>query len=287
MLLTALLFRLSPFRYFSSTLPTVHCPLYTVFMIRVFRPIPVESLKLLVFDLDGTLIDSAQDLCNSVNATLTQFGRPALPDEVIASYIGNGALLLVRRAFATDDGIDPDEETLAKGYAYFLDYYREHKLDYTYAYEGVLEALAALRTVHDESGAQSEAETHAQPDAPHRAMAVLTNKPVRPARAICEALGLAPYFLNIYGGNSFSTKKPDPEGLFALMQEADARPEQTVMIGDSQVDVQTARNAGAWCVGCTFGLAPGSLEAIPPDVLVDSPIDWTAALRPAKINAEQ
>jgi len=256
-------------------------------MIRVFRPIPVESLKLLVFDLDGTLIDSAQDLCNSVNATLTQFGRPALPDEVIASYIGNGALLLVRRAFATDDGIDPDEETLTKGYAYFLDYYREHKLDYTYAYEGVLEALAALRTVHDESGAQSEAETHAQPDAPHRAMAVLTNKPVRPARAICEALGLAPYFLNIYGGNSFSTKKPDPEGLFALMQEADARPEQTVMIGDSQVDVQTARNAGAWCVGCTFGLAPGSLEAIPLYVLVDSPSDWTAALRPAKINAEQ
>jgi len=256
-------------------------------MIRVFRPIPVESLKLLVFDLDGTLIDSAQDLCNSVNATLTQFGRPALPDEVIASYIGNGALLLVRRAFATDDGIDPDEETLAKGYAYFLDYYREHKLDYTYAYEGVLEALAALRTVHDESGAQSEAETHAQPDAPHRTMAVLTNKPVRPARAICEALGLAPYFLNIYGGNSFSTKKPDPEGLFALMQEADARPEQTVMIGDSQVDVQTARNAGAWCVGCTFGLAPGSLEAIPPDVLVDSPADWTAALHPTKVSAQQ
>jgi len=256
-------------------------------MISVFRPIPVESLKLLVFDLDGTLIDSAQDLCNSVNATLTQFGRPALPDEVIASYIGNGALLLVRRAFTTDDGIDPDEETLAKGYAFFLDYYREHKLDYTYAYEGVLEALAALRTVHDESEAQSEAQTDAQPDTPHRAMAVLTNKPVRPARAICEALGLAPYFLNIYGGNSFSTKKPDPEGLFALMQEADARPEQTVMIGDSQVDVQTARNAGAWCVGCTCGLAPGSLEAIPPDVLVDSPADWTAALRPAKISAEQ
>jgi phosphoglycolate phosphatase len=252
-------------------------------MIRVFRPIPVESLKLLVFDLDGTLIDSAQDLCNSVNATLTRFNRPALPDEVIASYIGNGAHLLVRRAFAADDGIDPDEDTLAKGYAYFLDYYREHKLDYTYAYEGVLEALAALRTVHDESEAQADA----RPASPPRSMAVLTNKPVRPARAICEALGLAPYFLNIYGGNSFSTKKPDPEGLFALMQEADSRPEQTVMIGDSQVDVQTARNAGAWSVGCTFGLAPGSLEAIPPDVLVDSPIDWTAALRPAKISAEQ
>ena len=242
-------------------------------MIQVFRPIPVESLKLLVFDLDGTLIDSAQDLCNSVNATLAEFSCKPLPDEEIATYIGDGALMLVRRAFATGNGVEIDEERLDKAYAFFLDYYREHKLDYTYAYDGVLEALAALRTVHD------------QPDAPARAMAVLTNKPVRPARAISEALGLAPYFLNIYGGNSFSTKKPDPEGLFALMQEAGARPEETVMIGDSQVDVQTARNAGSWSIGCTFGLAPGSLEAIPPDVLVDSPADWTAALRPAKIGA--
>jgi phosphoglycolate phosphatase len=240
-------------------------------MIQVFRPIPVDSVKLLVFDLDGTLIDSAQDLCNSVNATLAQFGRPPLTDETIAGYIGNGALMLVRRAFATAS-VPIDDALLTKAHDYFLAYYREHKLDYTYAYDGVLEALEALRTVHD------------QPHAPPRAMAVLTNKPVRPARAICEALGLASYFLNIYGGNSFTTKKPDPEGLFALMQEAEARPQETVMIGDSQVDVQTARNAGAWSIGCTFGLAPGSLEAIPPDVLVDSPADWTAALRPAKID---
>ncbi|HET6169165.1 MAG TPA: HAD-IA family hydrolase [Terracidiphilus sp.] len=239
-------------------------------MIRVFRPLPVESLKLLVFDLDGTLIDSAQDLCNSVNATLAHVGLPPLLDEVIAGYIGNGALMLMRRALSADTNAPVDEQFLAKAYAFFLDYYREHKLDYTYAYEGVLEALAALRSVHDEPAAVS------------RAMAVLTNKPVRPAQAICEALGLAPYFINIYGGNSFTTKKPDPEGLFALMQQAGARPEETVMIGDSQVDVQTARNAGAWSIGCTFGLAPGSLEAIPPDILVDSPADWTNALSPVK-----
>jgi phosphoglycolate phosphatase len=240
--------------------------------------VPVDRLKLLVFDLDGTLIDSAQDLCNSVNATLEQFGRPHLTDEIIATYIGNGALMLVRRAFAADDGREPSEELVAEAYKYFLDYYREHKLDYTYAYEGVLEALDALHKVHDQLDAPQPAE------APRRTMAVLTNKPVRPAQAICEALGLAPYFLNIYGGNSFATKKPDPEGLLTLMKEADAKPEETVMIGDSQVDVQTARNAGAWCIGCTFGLAPGSLEAIPPDILVDSPADWTAALSPAKID---
>src|SRR5579863_10466132 len=221
-------------------------------MIRVFRPIPVESIKLLVFDLDGTLIDSAQDLCNSVNATLTQFGRPTLSDTAIAGYIGNGALLLVRRAFAADDGVEPDEETLAKAYAFFLDYYREHKLDYTYAYDGVLEALAALRDLHDTHGG------------PPRIMAVLTNKPVRPARGICEGLGMADYFLQIYGGDSFPVKKPDPLGLRTLMEETGATPDETVMIGDSQVDVETARNAGAWAIGCTFGFAPHTLNQTQP-----------------------
>jgi phosphoglycolate phosphatase len=236
-------------------------------MVRILRPIPVEQLKLLVFDLDGTLVDSAQDLCNSVNATLAHFGREPLQDAVVAGYIGDGAVLLMRRALFGRDAVAVDEELLAKAYEFFLVYYREHKLDSTYAYEGVLEALEALKQLHD------------HPNGPERLMAVLTNKPVNPARAICEALGLAPYFLNIYGGNSFATKKPDPEGLRALMNEAGAKPEETVMIGDSDVDVRTARNAGTWCIGCTFGLAPQSLTNNPPDVLVDSPADWIAALK--------
>jgi phosphoglycolate phosphatase len=244
-------------------------------MIRVFRPIPVESLKLLVFDLDGTLADTAQDLCNSVNAALEHLGRPRLPDESIGSFIGNGAPLLMRRALAAEHQIPIEQvqdDEFKTAYAFFIQHYREHNLDFTLPYPGTLEALSALR---------------GEFNATNRAFAVLTNKPVRPARAICEGLGIAPYFLHIYGGDSFPAKKPDPMGLFSLMDETGARPEETVMIGDSQVDVQTARNAGAWCVGCTFGLAPGSFEAIPPDVLVDSPADWTAALRPAKINEEQ
>jgi phosphoglycolate phosphatase len=116
---------------------------------------------------------------------------------------------------------------------------------------------------------------------------VLTNKPVRPARGICEGLGLAGYFLHIYGGDSFPVKKPDPMGLRALMEETGALPEETVMIGDSKVDVETARNAGVWCVGCTFGLAPESLTANPPDVLVDSAAEWPEALSPAKIEHKQ
>ncbi len=236
-------------------------------MIHILRPIPAKRLKLLVFDLDGTLIDSAQDLCNSVNATLRQFGREPLPDPVVASYIGDGAIMLVRRALFGVNATEVDEDYLARAYAWFLDYYRAHKLDFTYAYDGVLEALAALRQM---------------PDGRARSMSVLTNKPVRPAQAICEALGLAPFFLHIYGGNSFPVKKPDPLGLRTLMAEASAGPEETVMIGDSEVDVATARNAGVWSVGCTFGLAPQSLKDNQPDVLVDSPADWTAALYPAQ-----
>ena len=237
-------------------------------MIRVFRPIPVEQLKLLVFDLDGTLIDSAQDLCNSVNATLNHFGHPSLEDTEIAGFIGDGALMLVRRGFAKAYGEPVEEGFLQLAYQFFLDYYRALKLDFTYAYEGVLDALAALKALHDRTGS------------PARAMAVLTNKPVRPARDICAALSLAPYFMQIYGGNSFATKKPNPEGLRALMGEAGATPEQTVLIGDSHVDVLTARNGGAWSLGCTFGLSPESLTSTQPDVLVDSPGDWMAALSP-------
>jgi phosphoglycolate phosphatase len=237
-------------------------------MIRTFRPIPVERLKLLVFDLDGTLIDSAQDLCNSVNATLHQFGHAPLLDEDIAGFIGDGALMLIRRALARAYGATVEEAFVEKAYTFFLDYYRAHKLDFTYAYEGVLESLAALKALHD------------QPDSLLRSMAVLTNKPVRPARDICAALGLAPYFMQIYGGNSFASKKPNPEGLLTLMGEAGATPEETALIGDSHVDVLTARNGGAWCIGCTFGLAPDSLADHPPDILVDSPLDWTTALSP-------
>lgn len=235
-------------------------------MIQVFRRIPSAQIKLVVFDLDGTLIDSARDLCNSVNAALEHMGRPHLDDHIIASFVGNGAPMLVRRSLAVENGVSPDEihdEELATAYSFFLAHYREHKLDFTYAYDGVLESLPALR--NGSNGAQ-------------RQLAVLTNKPVRPARAICEGLGMGEFFFRIYGGDSFPLKKPDPMGLRALMEEAGSTPDETLMIGDSNVDVLTARNAGAWSLGCQFGFGPQNLMDTPPDVVVDSAADWALAL---------
>lgn len=235
-------------------------------MVTFLRPLPAASLRLLVFDLDGTLIDSCTDICNSVNGMLLHFGRQPLPPAVIAGYIGDGAHMLVQRAFG-----DPDDQGLVhEALAFFLGYYREHKLDNTYVYPGVLDALSVLRSL---------------PGGEPRRMAVLTNKPVGPARAICEALGLSSYFTEIYGGNSFSTKKPDPQGLMSLIQGAGVTASETLMIGDSEVDVLTARNAGAWALGCRFGLSPHSLETAVPDCLVDSPSEWTEALEAARIEA--
>ena len=230
--------------------------------------------RLLVFDLDGTLIDSSLDLCNSVNAALEHVAKPTLPNALIASYIGDGAAMLVRRALGDPDdldSLDPADQSgntlFHRAFDFFLDYYRIHKLDNTRLYPGVLEALTTIRTAH-----------------PTLPMAVLTNKPVNPSREICAALGVAPFFFQNYGGNSFHTKKPDPEGLLTLIAEAQNRtgspiqPADTVMIGDSDVDILTARRAGAVSVGCTFGLAPHTLAAAEPDVTVDHPSEWPTVL---------
>jgi phosphoglycolate phosphatase len=221
-------------------------------MIRVQRLFDPHLIKLLIFDLDGTLIDSRLDLVHSVNASLRQLGRPELAEDLIASYVGDGAPMLIRRTL----GPDANDETLARrGLEYFLAYYKDHKLDHTRLYNGIREALITIR--------------NSQNGAP-RKMAVLTNKPVNPSRAIIEALGLGKFFFSIYGGNSFETKKPDPEGAQTILREAGAKAEETLMVGDSAVDVITGRNAGLWTCAVTYGFAPHTLEAAEPDVLVDT-----------------
>lgn len=239
---------------------------------------------LLVFDLDGTLIDSSLDLCLSVNAMLRNLGREALPASVIASFIGDGAAALVRRALEAPQPppAEPDRSQISEAefraaYDFFIRYYREHKLDNTLMYSGAMESLRSIRE-----------------RAPDTLMAVLTNKPVRPSREICRDLGMSEFFFQIYGGDSLPTKKPSPEGLLALIAEANTLLQQrpapgrassgplqaaeVIMIGDSAVDVATARSAGVRSLGCTFGLAPDSLAKTPPDILVHEASQWPAAL---------
>lgn len=228
-------------------------------MIRKNRPIPGHTAKLLIFDLDGTLVDSRDDLANSINAMLRHFHKNELPHEVIASYIGDGAPMLVRRALG-----DPDDESFVQdALLYFMAWYREHKLDHTYVYEGIMESLEAILKSREGQALK---------------MAVLSNKPVGPSRAIVDALGLGPYFFQVYGGNSFHTKKPDPAGVQALLEEAAAFPEETIMVGDSNIDILTARNAGIYSVGVTYGLAPHTLQDAPPDVLIDHPQELALVL---------
>jgi phosphoglycolate phosphatase len=203
-------------------------------------------VRALIFDLDGTLIDSKLDLIHAVNAMLTEMGRAKLSDEVISSYIGHGAPMLVSRALG---GVAKDGE-LVRGLTYFLDYYEEHKLDNTCLYPETAETLAKL-------GEQKIA------------MAVLTNKPVRISVRILEALGAAKYFQAIYGGNSFETKKPDPLGAKAILKELRVNAPDAMMVGDSEVDIQTARNAQMIATAVNYGFGIHDRAQHPADIYLD------------------
>jgi phosphoglycolate phosphatase len=172
---------------------------------------------------------------------------PPLDHERVYSYVGNGAPVLIRRAM----GERASEEQVQEALEFFLEYYREHYLDHTVLYPGVLDSLNRLR------------------DAGKR-MAVLTNKPVRISKAIIEGLHVGPHFFQVYGGNSFDFKKPHPIGVETLLRESGVAPTQTLMIGDSSVDIQTARNAGIPSAGVTYGFQPETLVDPAPDRLFDS-----------------
>ena len=211
------------------------------------------EVKALVFDLDGTLIDSKRDLVLAVNATRRHMHLAVLDDDTVSSYVGDGMQKLVERALGEGYTMPQIEEAMA----YFLSYYREHMLDNTVTYPGVREALEALRA---------------------RPLAVLTNKPVKFSRAILDGLGLSPYFRQVYGGNSFEKKKPDPTGMNTLLAEFQLSPREAMLVGDSIVDIETARNAGTWSAGVTYGLGSAKLNTLPPDILLDTLADLPAHL---------
>jgi phosphoglycolate phosphatase len=203
-----------------------------------------KQVRLLVFDLDGTLVDSKQDLALSINAMRAEMGLPPLTLDLITSYIGQGVGVLVQRAL----GDKATPENIEKGQAFFLNYYREHMLDHTAPYPGVSETLEKL--------------------AGHK-MAVLTNKPVKFSCEMLARLGFSSYFAYIYGGNSFPKKKPDPIGLHKLMEDLKVPARQTLMVGDSDTDILTGRNAGVLTCGVTYGFGADTLQKASPDLMID------------------
>jgi phosphoglycolate phosphatase len=203
-----------------------------------------KSIRALIFDLDGTLIDSKRDLIRSVNAMLFELRRPQLAEETISGYIGHGAPQLVARAL----GGNTSEEECQRALQFFLAYYEIHKMDATRAYPDVPETLERLARLP---------------------MAVLTNKPARISVRILDSLGLSKYFRAIYGGNSFETKKPDPLGANTILQELGATPAEAILVGDSEVDVQTARNAGMLAASVNYGFGVHDREAFPADLYLD------------------
>jgi phosphoglycolate phosphatase len=203
-------------------------------------------MDLLIFDLDGTLIDSKLDLACAVNATRAHAGMASLENETVYSYVGEGAPTLIRRTL----GPEATDAQVQDALAFFLAYYNEHLVDHTVLYPGVADTLARLT-------------------AAKLKMAILTNKPVRMSRLIVEALGMGEHFERIYGGNSFEQKKPHPIGVETLLVECDATRDRTMMVGDSAVDIRTARNAEIKACGVTYGFQPETLAHYPPDLLID------------------
>lgn len=211
-------------------------------------------MELLIFDLDGTLIDSRLDLAHAVNAARAHMGMPPLENDLVCSYVGNGAPLLMRRAL----GEQASEAEVERALEFFLQYYRDHALDCTTLYPGVRQSLDRLR-------------------AAGKRMAVLSNKPVEVSRAILGGLRVDADFFRVYGGDSFAFKKPHPIGVETLIREAGVARERTMMVGDSSVDIHTARNAGVKSCGLTYGLKPETLSDPPPDLLfgrMEELADW-------------
>ncbi len=203
-----------------------------------------EAVRLLVFDLDGTLVDSKVDLANSVNHALGEFGFPPVPHERIYSYVGDGATMLIRRAVG-----DGGNGVLPAVLDAFLADYRRRLLDTTLPYPGVMESLREWTGKFE--------------------MAILTNKPLDMTRVILSGLSLDPYFPVVLGGDSLDSKKPDPEGLLHIMKTRKAHPGETLMVGDSRNDVLAGRGAGVRSCGVTYGLGAGGFEEHPPDFTVD------------------
>ena len=200
-----------------------------------------------VFDLDGTLVDTKDDLAEAVNVALVALGLPRRPPATLWGYVGQGARVLVERALGAEHAARTEDAL-----AVFLAWYREHLLDRTRLYPGIAAAVAALR-------------------ADGVACSVLTNKPADMSWAIVRGLGLGEAFPRLVGGDTLAVRKPDPAGLRHLMDEAGVGAPATLMVGDSAIDVATGQNAGVATCGVLWGFNGEAVRASAPDVVIATP----------------
>lgn len=220
----------------------------------------MDRRRLIAFDLDGTLVDSLRDLTDAANDLLARYGAPPLDEWTVGGMVGEGAGVLVRRVLAARALTPPEGEALAA----FLAVYDDRLVRHTRPYDGIPEALQQLGR--------------------SAVLAVLTNKPSEASERILTALDLRRHFERVIGGDTPLGRKPQPQGLVALMKWAGVPADRSVLVGDSAVDVQTARNAGTRMCVARYGFG---FRNCPPellnsdDLLVDSPKDLTAVLTAA------
>ncbi len=199
--------------------------------------------RLIVYDLDGTLVDTLGDIAQAANHMLGELGSPALAAGEIRRYVGSGVQELVQRCLKTDDSA-----RVAQGVTLFRAYYTTHLVDHSRLYLGARAVLDHFRA---------------------RRQAVITNKPNPHASDILRALGVADYFCEIVGGESAYPKKPDPSALLAIIKNERIPPPDTLLIGDSPIDIETGRNAGVFTVSVTHGFSDeDDIRRAAPDVIV-------------------
>ncbi len=215
----------------------------------------------IIFDLDGTLVDSGQDVARAANAARRELGRDPLPEAVAIGYVGDGVEILVRRALAHGTSASPAHvaaDDVAAGLAAFRVFYTAHALDHTHCYPGIEAMLDACRG---------------------RPLFVATNKPREFTRQILDALELAGRFARVVAGDDVPARKPDPVHLAACLAGYDVPPARVAVVGDGVTDVRAARAFGAVAVAVTYGLTPRErLLAATPDLVAESPLDVARVL---------
>ena len=215
----------------------------------------MSRFRHLIFDLDGTLVDTQADLTAAANCMLEQLALPPQSVEQVGRYIGHGARVLVERVLGAEHA-----HRTAHGFDLFMHYYAEHLVDESVVYPGIDRVLAA-------------AQSHGM------VLSVLTNKPEAPSRGILSGLGLLPFFGRLVGGDTLPTRKPNPHGVVHLQHLTGVPLAETLLIGDSSIDMETGQRAGISTCGVRWGFGPEGLSQYNPEFLVDSAAELLVIIR--------